>query len=175
MSSAKPAAAVRTADTTFGSLSLGGSGHTERARRDAHHWRHREHPTPLAMPWFQCEDCGDTLKKPKVKGHAAHCSASRFSCVDCLQVFDRWSVQAHTTCVTEHEKYALSITKPGQEHLMSAAAAKQSGGGGGVPVAGGGGVVGAFFLSKDPRGLRVLQGQLHLRGDAHGTRAGEEA
>jgi cell growth-regulating nucleolar protein len=22
------------------------------------------------MVWFQCEDCGDTLKKPKVKGHA---------------------------------------------------------------------------------------------------------
>jgi hypothetical protein len=53
-----------------------------------------------AMVWFQCEDCGDTLKKPKVKGHSGSCSASRFSCIDCLQVFDKWSVQNHTSCVT---------------------------------------------------------------------------
>ena len=102
------------------------------------------------MVWFQCEDCGDTLKKPKVKGHAGHCSASRFSCVDCLQVFDAWSVQAHTTCVTEHEKYALSITKPGQEHLMTAAAAAGAQGGGGGPISGASAVVGERFLSKGP-------------------------
>jgi|AntAceMinimDraft_1070359.scaffolds.fasta_scaffold35433_2 cell growth-regulating nucleolar protein len=100
------------------------------------------------MVWFQCEDCGDTLKKPKVKGHSGQCSASRFSCVDCMQVFDKWTVHNHTSCVTEHEKYALSITKPGQEHLMSAAAA--GGGGGGGPVGGGGSVVGAEFLAKGP-------------------------
>ena len=101
------------------------------------------------MVWFQCEDCGDTLKKPKVRGHASQCSASRFSCVDCLQVFDAYTVQQHTSCVTEHEKYALSITKPGQEHLMSAAANKEQGGGG--PAGGGGGaVVGEDFLSKSP-------------------------
>ena len=102
------------------------------------------------MVWFQCEDCGDTLKKPKVKGHAGHCSASRFSCVDCLQVFDAWSVQAHTTCVTEHEKYALSITKPGQEHLMTAAAAAGAHGGGGGPISGASAVVGERFLNKGP-------------------------
>ena len=100
------------------------------------------------MPWFQCEDCGDTLKKPKIRGHAGQCSASRFSCVDCLQVFDAYTVQQHTSCVTEHEKYALSITKPGQEHLMGAAANRDQGGGG--PVAGGGAVVGEEFLSKQP-------------------------
>jgi cell growth-regulating nucleolar protein len=102
------------------------------------------------MVWFQCEDCGDTLKKPKVKGHAGHCSASRFSCVDCLQVFDAWSVQGHTTCVTEHEKYALSITKPGQEHLMSAAAAAGAQGGGGGPISGATQIVGERFLAKGP-------------------------
>ena len=100
------------------------------------------------MVWFQCEDCGDTLKKPKIRGHASQCSASRFSCVDCLQVFDFYTVQQHTSCVTEHEKYALSITKPGQEHLMSATANKEQGGGG--PAGGGGAVVGEDFLSKSP-------------------------
>ena len=102
------------------------------------------------MVWFQCEDCGDTLKKPKVKGHAGHCSASRFSCVDCMQVFDQWSVQAHTSCVTEHEKYALSITKPGQEHLMKNSGAHGAHGGGGGPVSGASQIVGERFLNKGP-------------------------
>lgn len=100
------------------------------------------------MVWFQCEDCGDTLKKPKVKGHAGQCSASRFSCVDCLRVFDKWSVQGHTSCVSEHEKYALAITKPGQEHLMSAVAANVARGGG--PVGAAGAIAGAEFLAEGP-------------------------
>lgn len=34
------------------------------------------------MVWFQCDDCGDTLKKPKVQAHTYRCSASRFTCVE---------------------------------------------------------------------------------------------
>ena len=115
------------------------------------------------MVWFQCEDCGDTLKKPKVRGHASQCSASRFSCVDCLQVFDAYTVQQHTSCVTEHEKYALSITKPGQEHLMSAAANKEQGGGG---SSGGGSRPGSSSSSKGGAGGRT--GQHAGGGGGHG-------
>jgi len=51
------------------------------------------------MVWFQCDDCGDSLKK------------------------------GHTSCVSEHDKYALSATKPGgkaagghdQQHASKAA------------------------------------------------------
>ena len=65
------------------------------------------------MVWFQCEDCGESIKKPKLQSHFHQCRASRFSCIDCLLVFDRSTVMHHTSCVTEHEKYALSATKPG--------------------------------------------------------------
>ena len=100
------------------------------------------------MVWLQCEDRGDTPKKPKVRGHASQ-QREPLLVRRLLQVFDAYTVQQHTSCVTEHEKYALSITKPGQEHLMSAAANKEQGGGG--PAGGGGGaVVGEDFLSKSP-------------------------
>eukprot|EP00887_Chlorella_sp_A99_P007445 scaffold2.g7445.t1 len=55
------------------------------------------------MVWFYCDDCGDT---PKLNGHYAQCSATSFTCIDCSRTFDRSSVHNHTTCVTEHEKYA---------------------------------------------------------------------
>ncbi|KAL1808875.1 hypothetical protein ACET3Z_025865 [Daucus carota] len=57
------------------------------------------------MVWFQCEDCGDNLKKPKLLGHFRMCSANKLSCIDCGQVFGQQSVQGHTQCITEMEKY----------------------------------------------------------------------
>lgn len=71
------------------------------------------------MVWFQCEDCGDNLKKPKLPGHFRMCSANKLSCIDCGQVFGQQSVQGHTQCITEMEKYgpkgqgkALTNTTP---------------------------------------------------------------
>ncbi|KZV18996.1 hypothetical protein F511_27098 [Dorcoceras hygrometricum] len=57
------------------------------------------------MVWFQCEDCGDNLKKPKLPNHFRICSASKLSCIDCGQVFGQQTVEAHTQCITESEKY----------------------------------------------------------------------
>jgi cell growth-regulating nucleolar protein len=31
------------------------------------------------MVWFQCEDCGENLKKPKLAGHFRSCSAWKVS------------------------------------------------------------------------------------------------
>ncbi|KAI7725296.1 hypothetical protein M8C21_002687 [Ambrosia artemisiifolia] len=53
------------------------------------------------MVWFQCEDCGDNLKKPKLASHFRACSANKLSCIDCGQMFGQQSVQAHTQCITE--------------------------------------------------------------------------
>ena len=39
-----------------------------------------------AMVWFQCESCGDTLKKPKLPAHYQRCACRAVSCVDCGQV-----------------------------------------------------------------------------------------
>ncbi|KAK6151984.1 hypothetical protein DH2020_014619 [Rehmannia glutinosa] len=57
------------------------------------------------MVWFQCEDCGDNLKKPKLPNHFRQCSAFKLSCIDCGQVFGQQDVESHTQCITEAEKY----------------------------------------------------------------------
>ncbi|KAJ0254216.1 hypothetical protein HA466_0107530 [Hirschfeldia incana] len=57
------------------------------------------------MVWFQCEDCGASLKKPKLPSHFRTCRASRLSCIDCGETFGQDSVQGHNQCITEAEKY----------------------------------------------------------------------
>ncbi|XP_058106554.1 UBP1-associated proteins 1C-like [Magnolia sinica] len=57
------------------------------------------------MVWFQCEDCGENLKKPKLQGHFRICSAYKLSCIDCGETFNQQSVQGHTQCISEAEKY----------------------------------------------------------------------
>ncbi|KAJ4731261.1 UBP1-associated proteins 1C [Rhynchospora pubera] len=57
------------------------------------------------MVWFQCEDCGEELKKPKLAGHFNRCSAYKLSCIDCGVTFDQESVKGHNQCISEAEKY----------------------------------------------------------------------
>ncbi|KAL6220955.1 hypothetical protein ACLB2K_008708 [Fragaria x ananassa] len=57
------------------------------------------------MVWFQCEDCGDNLRKPKLPYHFNTCSAHKLSCIDCGEIFSRENVLGHTQCITEAEKY----------------------------------------------------------------------
>lgn len=57
------------------------------------------------MVWFQCEDCGENLKKPKLPNHFRVCSAFKLSCIDCGETFSQQSVQGHTQCISEAEKY----------------------------------------------------------------------
>ncbi|XP_024017143.1 cell growth-regulating nucleolar protein [Morus notabilis] len=73
------------------------------------------------MVWFQCEDCGDNLKKPKLPNHFNICSASKLSCIDCGEIFRQESVQGHTQCMTEMEKYGPK----GQGKALNGASAKQ--------------------------------------------------
>ncbi|KAL9224234.1 hypothetical protein vseg_000294 [Gypsophila vaccaria] len=76
------------------------------------------------MVWFQCEACGEELKKPKLPNHFRICSAYKLSCIDCGVTFDQRTVQSHTQCITEAEKYGPkgqgaaangSAAKPKQE------------------------------------------------------------
>ncbi|KAL6496480.1 hypothetical protein OROGR_029738 [Orobanche gracilis] len=57
------------------------------------------------MVWFQCEDCGDNLKKPKLANHFRQCSAFKLSCIDCVQVFGQQDGERHSQCISELEKY----------------------------------------------------------------------
>lgn len=68
--------------------------------------------------------------QPKIAAHAARCSCSQLTCVDCSREFDKWSVGQHVSCVTEHDKYAKGATKPG-----GAAANGFFGNGGAAPAA----------------------------------------
>lgn len=75
------------------------------------------------MVWFQCDDCGENIKKPKLAIHFSRCGSYKFSCIDCGTTFDRQSVQGHTACITEEEKFGPKMNgKPLVEK-------KQKGGG----------------------------------------------
>ena len=98
------------------------------------------------MPWFYCDVCGDSIKKPKVAAHCNQCRYATFTCIDCSRPFDQTTVHGHTSCVTEHEKYAQGATKPGgfaSQGFYGDGTAQQNGGGGG----GDGGAEGLEFLS----------------------------
>uniref|UniRef100_A0ACD5VEJ9 Uncharacterized protein n=1 Tax=Avena sativa TaxID=4498 RepID=A0ACD5VEJ9_AVESA len=72
------------------------------------------------MVWFQCDDCGEDLKKPKVAGHFRSCSTYKLSCIDCGAVFNQDTVQGHTQCISEAEKYGPK----GQNKLSNSAQGK---------------------------------------------------
>ena len=99
------------------------------------------------QPWFYCDACGDSIKKPKVLAHLNQCYTSSFTCIDCSRQFDPSSVAGHTQCVTEHDKYAKGATKPGgfaEKGFYEEGGKKQGSGDGG------GGISGEEFLSTRP-------------------------
>ena len=104
-------------------------------------------PFVAHQPWFYCDLCGDTIKKPKVAQHCGQCRGASFTCIDCSRPFTQQTVQGHTSCVTEHEKYAQGATKPGgfasKGFFGDAAAAAQNG-----EHSGAGGVEGVEILSR---------------------------
>eukprot|EP00898_Chlorokybus_atmophyticus_P002010 jgi/Chlat1/280/Chrsp1S03058 len=58
------------------------------------------------MVWFQCDGCGDSVKKPKLAGHLSSCRSSRtVSCIDCGVRFSAKDAHTHTQCISEAEKY----------------------------------------------------------------------
>lgn len=57
---------------------------------------------------FQCDGCGDVVKKPKLNQHGNRCYAT-FTCIDCSTTFQGTSYQAHNSCMTEAEKFQKHI------------------------------------------------------------------
>jgi len=133
----------------------------------------------LAMVWFSCDGCGESLKKPRLAAHLQRCHTRSLTCIDCSCTFDTQSVHAHTSCVTEHQKYALLATKPG---------GKPSSGGGGAatPAAGAdaGELTGLQFLATKPPWLCSCCGisctsretlEAHASGKKHRSKARQAA
>ncbi|CAO3593961.1 unnamed protein product [Absidia cylindrospora] len=61
------------------------------------------------MVSFQCEGCGDIVKKPKCKVH--ECRAP-FTCINCHETFNGTSYQSHNQCMTEDQKYQKGYKPP---------------------------------------------------------------
>jgi cell growth-regulating nucleolar protein len=61
------------------------------------------------MVSFICDQCQDTVKKPKLDRHRQQCYGASFTCVDCNQHFAGTSYRDHVTCISEAEKYQKSL------------------------------------------------------------------
>ena len=62
------------------------------------------------MPSFVCDNCQDTIKKPKLDDHIKRCQ-STVSCIDCSTTFEGQSYRSHTSCISEAEKYQKGLYK----------------------------------------------------------------
>ncbi|KAF5271034.1 hypothetical protein FQR65_LT05384 [Abscondita terminalis] len=60
------------------------------------------------MVVFTCNNCGDSLQKPKVEKHySTICNTFKnLTCVDCLKDFKGEDYGAHIKCISEKERYA---------------------------------------------------------------------
>ncbi|KFB34818.1 hypothetical protein ZHAS_00000283 [Anopheles sinensis] len=68
------------------------------------------------MVFFICNHCGESLKKQVVDKHVFRCKRDiNVSCMDCLKDFLGNSYEAHTTCITEAEKYAAKGFVPKEQ------------------------------------------------------------
>ncbi|KAI9266886.1 hypothetical protein BDA99DRAFT_571186 [Phascolomyces articulosus] len=62
------------------------------------------------MVSFQCDYCGDVVKKPKLDQHRNRCH-STFTCIDCSTTFQGIDYKSHTSCISEAEKYQKTLYK----------------------------------------------------------------
>ncbi|KAI3636122.1 hypothetical protein MIR68_006003 [Amoeboaphelidium protococcarum] len=78
------------------------------------------------MVSFVCNQCQETIKKPKLDQHAQRCRGATFSCIDCSTDFYGTEYRNHTSCISEAEKYQKTLYKPKvsfqQQSVKSAAA-----------------------------------------------------
>ncbi|CAM9449539.1 unnamed protein product [Laminaria digitata] len=64
------------------------------------------------MVYFVCESCNETLKKAQVERHLYSCkNCWGVTCVDCNFTFEGESFRAHTSCVSEDQKYQGALFK----------------------------------------------------------------
>ncbi|KAK2960836.1 putative cell growth-regulating nucleolar protein [Blattamonas nauphoetae] len=65
------------------------------------------------MVTFTCDKCNESLKKNKVKNHisAGPCRGSTVTCIDCFKTFPGMEFDAHTSCISEAERYQGKLYK----------------------------------------------------------------
>lgn len=73
------------------------------------------------MVTFSCDNCNDTVKKPKANQHAQRCRGS-LTCIDCSKTFWSGEWNAHNSCISEAEAYQGALYKPTKKELKRKAA-----------------------------------------------------
>ncbi|KAJ5358830.1 uncharacterized protein N7496_011243 [Penicillium cataractarum] len=63
------------------------------------------------MVSFQCEACGDIFTKKKLDPHRNQCRGASFTCIDCMVHFQGTQYRAHTSCMSEAQKYQGALYK----------------------------------------------------------------
>ncbi|ODV86814.1 hypothetical protein CANARDRAFT_196084 [[Candida] arabinofermentans NRRL YB-2248] len=63
------------------------------------------------MVSFSCENCNETVKKPKLAQHQSRCYGAYFTCIDCSTTFYNNEHTKHTSCISEAEKYEKGLYK----------------------------------------------------------------
>ncbi|KXG47250.1 Zinc finger, C2H2, LYAR-type [Penicillium griseofulvum] len=63
------------------------------------------------MVSFSCEACGDVLTKKKLDPHRGQCRGASFTCIDCMVHFYGFEYRAHTSCMSEAQKYQGALYK----------------------------------------------------------------
>ncbi|RPA84948.1 hypothetical protein BJ508DRAFT_412372 [Ascobolus immersus RN42] len=64
------------------------------------------------MVTFNCEVCNDTVIKKKLDQHKGQCWGATFTCIDCNTTFQGTDYRAHTSCITEAQKYQGKLYRP---------------------------------------------------------------
>ncbi|KAF4630090.1 hypothetical protein G7Y89_g8059 [Cudoniella acicularis] len=67
------------------------------------------------MVSFSCEGCGDVLTKKKLDSHRNQCRGASFTCLDCMVHFQGTEYRAHTSCISEAQKYQGALYRPEKE------------------------------------------------------------
>lgn len=67
------------------------------------------------MVSFSCEGCGDVLTKKKLDAHRNQCRGASFTCLDCMVHFWGTEYRAHTSCMSEAQKYQGHLYRPEKE------------------------------------------------------------
>ncbi|TVY60657.1 UPF0743 protein [Lachnellula suecica] len=67
------------------------------------------------MVSFSCEACGDVLTKKKLDPHRNQCHGASFTCLDCMVHFYGNEYRAHTSCISEAQKYQGALYRPEKE------------------------------------------------------------
>eukprot|EP00998_Keelungia_sp_KM082_P012290 NODE_8617_length_544_cov_51.040767_g8594_i0.p1 GENE.NODE_8617_length_544_cov_51.040767_g8594_i0~~NODE_8617_length_544_cov_51.040767_g8594_i0.p1 ORF type:complete len:145 (-),score=25.46 NODE_8617_length_544_cov_51.040767_g8594_i0:51-485(-) len=58
------------------------------------------------MPSFVCTGCSESYTKKAAEAHLQNACRKLMNCADCHKGFDASTIGAHTSCITESEKYA---------------------------------------------------------------------